>query len=498
MNQLSQQITVTSPLLPPLEEFIPYLQQIWDSKWITNNGQYHKQLEAALRDYLKVPQVSLFTNGTLPLLTALQALRITGEVITTPYSFVATTHSIWWAGCKPVFVDIDPRTGNLDPEKIEAAITPRTTAIMPVHCYGKPCDVRRIKEIADTYGLKVIYDAAHAFGVRRNGVSSARFGLASMFSFHATKVFNTIEGGALCFKDDSLVQVLNDLKNFGIRGQEEIAYVGGNAKMNEFQAAMGICNLRHIEEEIEKRTYEALDILHLRGQEHKKTHELSGGQKQRVALCRALVKQSPFFFLDEPLSNLDAQLRQKARTELVKIHEMFRPTMVYVTHDQIEAMTVADRIAVMNKGKVQQIDTPDTIYHHPANVFVATFIGSPAMNVVKARIEGTKIVIGECAVEIPAEWLKIVGTRKEVIFGLRPEAAKPNFDNAMVKGTVDFMENTGNLKTASLTLADGQNFFIQDSNQNIDLRNVTGFDFDWANVNLFDVETEENIGYVEA
>ena len=251
-------------------------------------------------------------------------------------------------------------------------------------------------------------------------------------------------------------------------------------------------------EEIEKRTYQALDILHLRGQEPKKTHELSGGQKQRVALCRALVKQSPFFFLDEPLSNLDAQLRQKARTELVKIHEMFRPTMVYVTHDQIEAMTVADRIAVMNKGKVQQIDTPDTIYHHPANVFVATFIGSPAMNVVKARIEGTKIVIGECAIEIPAEWLKIVGTRKEVIFGLRPEAAKPNFDQAMVKGTVDFMENTGNLKTASLTLADGQTFFIQDSNQNIDLRDVTGFDFDWTNVNLFDVETEENIGYVEA
>jgi len=250
-------------------------------------------------------------------------------------------------------------------------------------------------------------------------------------------------------------------------------------------------------EEIEKRTYQALDILHLRGQEHKKTHELSGGQKQRVALCRALVKQSPYFLLDEPLSNLDAQLRQKARTELVKIHEMFRPTMIYVTHDQIEAMTVADRIAVMNKGKVQQIDTPDTIYHHPANVFVATFIGSPAMNVVKARIEGSNIVIGECSVEIPDEWLKIVGTRKEVIFGLRPEAATPKFDEAMVKGTVDFMENTGNLKTASLTLADGQTFFIQDSNQNIDLRDVVGFDFDWNNVNLFDVETEMNIGYVK-
>lgn len=250
-------------------------------------------------------------------------------------------------------------------------------------------------------------------------------------------------------------------------------------------------------EEIEKRTYQALDILHLRGQEHKKTHELSGGQKQRVALCRALVKQSPYFLLDEPLSNLDAQLRQKARTELVKIHEMFRPTMIYVTHDQIEAMTVADRIAVMNKGKVQQIDTPDTIYHHPANVFVATFIGSPAMNVVKARVEGSNIVIGECSVEIPDEWLKIVGTREEVIFGLRPEAATPKFDEAMVKGSVDFMENTGNLKTASLTLADGQTFFIQDSNQNIDLRDVVGFDFDWNNVNLFDVETEMNIGYVK-
>ena len=242
-------------------------------------------------------------------------------------------------------------------------------------------------------------------------------------------------------------------------------------------------------EEIEKRTYQALDILHLRGQERKKTHELSGGQKQRVALCRALVKQSPFFFLDEPLSNLDAQLRQKARTELVKIHEMFKPTMVYVTHDQIEAMTVADRIAVMNKGKVQQIDTPDTIYHHPANVFVATFIGSPAMNVVKARIEGSNIVIGECSVEIPDEWLKIVGTREEVIFGLRPEAATPKFDETMVKGTVDFMENTGNLKTASLTLADGQTFFIQDSNQNIDLRDVVGFDFDWNILNFFNLDS---------
>ena len=161
----NKQITVTSPLLPNLDEFHELLKQIWDSKWITNNGSFHRQLEAALAEYLKVPYVSLFTNGTLPLLTALQALRITGEVITTPYSFVATTHSIWWNGCKPVFVDVDPKTGNMDPDKIEAAITPKTTAIMPVHCYGKPCDVRRIKEIADKYGLKVIYDAAHAFAL---------------------------------------------------------------------------------------------------------------------------------------------------------------------------------------------------------------------------------------------------------------------------------------------------------------------------------------------
>ena len=246
-------ITVTSPLLPNLDEFNHLLQEIWNSKWITNNGSFHQQLEKELATYLKVPYISLFTNGTLPLITALQALRITGEVITTPYSFVATTHSLWWNGIKPVFVDIDPATGNIDPDKIEAAITPKTTAIMPVHVYGKPCDTQRIQEIADKYGLKVIYDAAHAFGVRLNGVNAANFGEASMFSFHATKVFNTIEGGAITFRKDELVQVLNDMKNFGIRGPESVAYVGGNAKMNEFQAAMGICNLRHVDEEIQKR-----------------------------------------------------------------------------------------------------------------------------------------------------------------------------------------------------------------------------------------------------
>ena len=195
-------ITVTSPLLPNLEQFNELLKDIWGSKWITNNGSYHKKLEAALAEYLKVPYVSLFTNGTLPLITALQALRISGEVITTPYSFVATTHSLWWNGIKPVFVDIDPATGNIDPDRIEAAITPKTTAIMPVHVYGKPCDTKRIQEIADNYGLKVIYDAAHAFGVEVNDESILNAGDLSTLSFHATKVYNTIEGGAMVMKDE--------------------------------------------------------------------------------------------------------------------------------------------------------------------------------------------------------------------------------------------------------------------------------------------------------
>ena len=195
-------ITVTSPLLPPLSEFIPYLEDIWKRKWLTNNGSYHETLEKALCEYLKVPYVSLFTNGTLPLMVALQALRITGEVITTPYSFVATTHSLWWNGIKPVFVDIDPVTCNIDPDKIEASITPKTTAIMPVHVYGIPCDTVRIQEIANKYGLKVIYDAAHAFGVEVQGKSILEAGDMSTLSFHATKVYNTIEGGALICHDE--------------------------------------------------------------------------------------------------------------------------------------------------------------------------------------------------------------------------------------------------------------------------------------------------------
>lgn len=246
-------ITVTSPLLPDLEEFNSLLRQIWDSKWITNNGQFHQRLEKELAEYLGVPYISLFTNGTLPLLTALQALRITGEVITTPYSFVATTHSIWWNGCKPVFVDIDPRTGNMDPDKIEAAITPKTTAIMPVHVYGKPCDTKRIQEIADRYGLKVIYDAAHAFGVKVDGESILNAGDLSTLSFHATKVYNTIEGGAMVMHDEATKKRIDYLKNFGFAGETTVVGPGINSKMDEMRSAYGLLNLRQVDAAIEAR-----------------------------------------------------------------------------------------------------------------------------------------------------------------------------------------------------------------------------------------------------
>lgn len=246
-------ITVTSPLLPTLEEFNELLKQIWDKKWITNNGSFHQQLEKELAEYLKVPFVSLFTNGTLPLITALQALRITGEVITTPYSFVATTHALWWNGIKPVFVDIDPKTGNIDPDKIEAAITPKTTAIMPVHVYGQPCDTTRIQEIADRYGLKVIYDAAHAFGVEVNGNSILNAGDLSTLSFHATKVYNTIEGGAMIMHDEVTKKRIDDLKNFGFHDEVTVVGPGINSKMDEIRAAYGILNLRQVDAAIEAR-----------------------------------------------------------------------------------------------------------------------------------------------------------------------------------------------------------------------------------------------------
>ena len=246
-------ITVTSPLLPTLDEFTESLKEIWESKWITNNGQFHQKLEAALAEYLKVPYVSLFTNGTLPLLTALQAMRITGEVITTPYSFVATTHALWWNGIKPVFVDIDPSTGNIDPQKIEAAITPRTTAILPVHVYGKPCDTEAIQTIADKYGLKVIYDAAHAFGVEVNGESLLNAGDMSTLSFHATKVFNTIEGGAMVMHDEKTKQRIDYLKNYGFANEIEVVGPGINSKMDEIRSAYGLLNLKQVDAAIAAR-----------------------------------------------------------------------------------------------------------------------------------------------------------------------------------------------------------------------------------------------------
>lgn len=251
-------ITVTSPLLPSLDDFNAMLKEIWASRWITNNGQFHKRLEVALAEYLGVPYISLFTNGTLPLLTALQALRITGEVITTPYSFVATTHSIWWNGCKPVFVDIDPATGNIDPDKIEAAITPKTTAIMPVHVYGKPCDTKRIQEIADKYGLKVIYDAAHAFGVKVDGESILNAGDMSTLSFHATKVYNTIEGGAMVMHDEKTKQRIDYLKNFGFAGEVTVVGPGINSKVDEMRAAYGLLNLRQVDNAIAARQQVAI------------------------------------------------------------------------------------------------------------------------------------------------------------------------------------------------------------------------------------------------
>ena len=248
-----KQILVTSPHLPPLEEFRAYLEDIWESKWLTNRGKYHRALEEALCDYLDVPYISLFSNGTLALLTALQVLRITGEVITTPYSFVATTHALWWNNIKPVFVDIEPHTFNLDPDKIEAAITPQTTAGLPVHVYGNPCAVQQIKEIADIYGLKVIYDACHTFGVTIDGVPVLQFGDLSVMSFHATKVYNTFEGGAIVCHDEATKNRIDYLKNFGFAGETKVVAPGINAKMNEFQAALGLLQLKYIDQAIARR-----------------------------------------------------------------------------------------------------------------------------------------------------------------------------------------------------------------------------------------------------
>lgn len=249
----SKPIFVTQPYVSPLEDFIPYLEKIWDSKILTNGGPFHQQLEQALCDYLGVNHLALFSNGTLALVTALQALRVTGEVITTPYSFVATAHSLLWHNCKPVFVDVEPDTLNLDPACIEAAITPQTTAIMPVHCYGNPCDTAAIQKIADNYNLRVIYDAAHAFGVQDAGGSLLRHGDLSVLSFHATKVFNTFEGGAIICPDAKTKQRIDHLKNFGFVDEVTVVAPGINAKMSEINAAFGLLQLKHMPQVMQRR-----------------------------------------------------------------------------------------------------------------------------------------------------------------------------------------------------------------------------------------------------
>lgn len=274
-------IYVTQPYLPPLEEFVPYLKEIWNNKTLTNGGPMHQQLEQALCEYLGVEHVALFNNGTIALLTALQALRITGEVITTPYSFVATAHSLLWNGIKPVFADIHPQTLNLDPSKIEAAITPHTTAIMPVHCYGNPCDVTAIQRIADNYNLRVIYDAAHAFGVRDAGGSVLRHGDLSVLSFHATKVFNTFEGGAIICPDAKTKKRIDQLKNFGFVDEVTVVAPGINGKMSEVNAAFGLLQLKHIDGAMTRRR--EVDAFYREKLKHVKGISLVGEAGQVIA-----------------------------------------------------------------------------------------------------------------------------------------------------------------------------------------------------------------------
>jgi dTDP-4-amino-4,6-dideoxygalactose transaminase len=314
----NEPIYVTQPYLPPLEEFIPYLQQIWDKKILTNGGPFHQQLEKALCDYLGVEHIALFANGTMALVTALQALRVTGEVITTPYSFVATSHSLLWNGIKPVFVDIDPNTFNLDPVKIEAAITPQTTAIMPVHCYGHPCDVEAIQKIADNYNLKVIYDAAHAFGVQDAGGSILRHGDLSVLSFHATKVFNTFEGGAIICPDAKTKQRIDHLKNFGFADETTVVAPGINGKMSEFNAALGLLQLKYVDGVLARRreidqTYRRL----LKGVPGIQCGNASGEQSPNYSYFPILVES------DYPMSR-DA-LYQKLRDHNIFTRRYFYP-----------------------------------------------------------------------------------------------------------------------------------------------------------------------------
>ncbi len=311
-------IYVTQPYLPPLEDFIPYLEKMWANKVLTNGGPFHQQLEQALCDYLGVKHIALFSNGTLALITALQALRVKGEVITTPYSFVATAHSLLWHGCKPVFVDVEPHTLNLDPAKIEAAITPHTTAIMPVHCYGNPCDTAAIQKIADNYNLRVIYDAAHAFAVQDDGGSILRHGDLSVLSFHATKVFNTFEGGAIICPDAKTKQRIDHLKNFGFVDETTVVAPGINAKMSEINAAFGLLQLKHMSQVLELRA--TIDARYRQALQGIKGIQCLGQGRQTVA------NHSYFPVLvqsDYPLSR-DA-LYQKLKDQGIHARRYFYP-----------------------------------------------------------------------------------------------------------------------------------------------------------------------------
>jgi dTDP-4-amino-4,6-dideoxygalactose transaminase len=310
---------VTQPLLPPLEEFIPYLQKIWDSKQLTNNGPFHEELEQQLAKYLGIEHISLFANATLALVTALQAMRMTGEVITTPYSFVASSHALDWNGIKPVFVDIDPVSLNLDPKKIEAAITPQTTGILPVHVYGIPCAVDEIEHIADTYGLKVIYDAAHTFGMRlANGSSVLEYGDMSILSFHATKVFNTFEGGAIICRDAKTKHRIDFLKNFGFADETTVIGAGINGKMNEVQAAFGLLQLKYIDDALKKRAQvDARYRRLLSGISGIRLHPIPDGIRYNY----------PYFpiFVDEKFPLARDELYQRLRDQGIYVRRYFYP-----------------------------------------------------------------------------------------------------------------------------------------------------------------------------
>lgn len=341
-------INVTSPLLPELEDFQPLLEDIWNSKWITNQGRYHNLLEEALSKYLGVEHLNLFTNGTLPLITALQALRISGEVITTPFSFVATTHSLWWNGIKPVFVDIDPETGNIDPDAIEAAITPQTTAIMPVHVYGVPCDVERIQKIADKYNLKVIYDAAHAFGVRINGNSVLNYGDMSTLSFHATKVYNTVEGGALVCHSKEMKQKIDYLKNFGFEDEVTVVAPGINGKMDELRSAYGLLNLKQVDAAIAERKHIA--SMYMNGLKDVKGIRLHKPYQHLLNNCQLNYAYFPIFV--EPSygisrDELYAKLKEKGimgRRYFYPLITEFSPYKSYESAKK-DNLPVANRIA---------------------------------------------------------------------------------------------------------------------------------------------------------